>query len=134
MDIIKWALFHRANHYRTLVNNEPRSVSQQPQFRWRVRIVVAYFHPVSEFCIHGSLFESVINIRQHVKVSALLHLVVEQRSERNLNEAAAETRCRKFVGVYEKRIERSCDGVPICWALIRNDGILDFHLKKVMAD
>jgi len=69
-------------------------VSQQPQFWWRVSILVAFFHPIFEFCIHGPLFESVLKVLQRVKVSVLHHLVVAQRPERNFIEAAGERRWR----------------------------------------
>jgi hypothetical protein len=91
----KWALLHRANNYRTLPNNELWSVNN----RSFGGILVAYFHPISEFCIYESLFESVLKVLQGVKVSVLLHFVVAERSERNLIEAAGERGWRNCVVV-----------------------------------
>jgi len=70
-------------------------VSQQPQFLWRVGILVAFFHPISELYIHGRVFENVLKVLQRVKVLVLLHFVVVQRAEKKLIEAAGERRWRE---------------------------------------
>jgi hypothetical protein len=62
-----------------------------------VGILVAFFFPISEFCIHGPVFESVLKVLQCVKVLVLLHFVVAQRSKRKLIEAAGERGWRNRV-------------------------------------
>jgi hypothetical protein len=75
-------------------------VSQKPRFWWRVGILVAFIHPVSELCIYGPVFESVLKVLRRVKVLALLQFVVAQMSERKLTRAAGERGWReRVVGV-----------------------------------
>jgi hypothetical protein len=62
-------------------------------------ILVAYIHPISELCIYGPVFESVLKVLRRVKVLALLHFVVAQMPERNLVEAAGERGWRNCVVV-----------------------------------
>jgi len=122
---IEWALLNRANNYRTLPNNEPRSVNNRSfGGEW------AYF-------------------------TRYLNFAPTDHLSRALLKSCNVSKCRSFSiwwlrrgqrGILLQRLakedgeivwwcgERGWGGVPVGYrALIRNDGILDLFKEKAMA-
>jgi hypothetical protein len=62
-----------------------------------------FFHPISELCAHGLVFESILNVLQGVRMLVSLHFVVAQRE---LFETAGERGWRERAVVWRERMER----------------------------